>query len=96
MKKATKRTKSKSSAKRAAAKAKTKKTAKTRKSAKSKKKTSVSRAGAKLTHVAKKAAVAAGLAAVGTALSELAPEQKGSETETSNENKSKPGSTSTR
>jgi hypothetical protein len=89
MKKATKPTKSKSSAKRAAAKAKTRKTAKTRKLAKSKKKTSVSRAGAKLTHVAKKAAVAAGLAAVGTALSELAPEQEGSQTETSNENKSK-------
>jgi hypothetical protein len=39
--------------------------------------------------VAKKAAVAAGLAAVGTALSELAPEQKGSESEAPNETETK-------
>jgi hypothetical protein len=84
MKKATRRTKSKSSSKRVGAKSKVKKTTKARGSAKSKKRVTP-RAGAKLKRVAKKAAIAAGLAAVGTALTELAPEKKGSERETSNE-----------
>jgi hypothetical protein len=39
--------------------------------------------------VAKEAAVAAGVAAVGTALSELAPEQKGSKSQTPNETEPK-------
>jgi hypothetical protein len=82
MKKA-KRTKSKSSPKRAGAKSKVKKTTKARGSAKSKKRV-IRGAGAKLKRVAEKAAIAAGLAAVGTALTELAPEKKGSERETSN------------
>jgi ferric-dicitrate binding protein FerR (iron transport regulator) len=101
MKKATKRTKSGSSSKRAGAKSKLKKTTKAKgsarstkakRSAKSQKRLSP-KAGANLKRVAKKAAVAAGLAAVGTALSELAPEQKGSE-ETSTETEPKQGSTS--
>ena len=92
MKKATRRTKAGSSSKRAGAKSKVKKTTKSKRSAKSKKR--LIPAGAKLKRVAKQAAVAAGLAAVGTALTELAPEQKGSETST--ETEPKQGSTSTR
>ena len=101
MKKATRRTKAGSSSKRASAKSKVKKTTKAKGSAKStkakrsaKSKKRLIPAGAKLKRVAKQAAVAAGLAAVGTALTELAPEQKGSETST--ETEPKQGSTSTR
>jgi hypothetical protein len=89
MKKA-KRKKSRSSPKRAGTKRKANKATKAKRSATSKSKSLIpKRAGAKLKHVAKKAAVAAGMAAVGTALSELAPEQKGSESETPNETEPK-------
>jgi hypothetical protein len=86
MKKA-KRKKSRSSSKRAGAKPRAKRATKAKRSAKSK--SLIPKAGKKLKRVAKKAAVAAGLAAVGTALSELAPEQKGSESEAPNETETK-------
>jgi hypothetical protein len=90
MKKA-KRKKSRSSPKRAGTKRKASKATQAKKSARSKSKRLMpKKAGAKLKHVAKKAAVAAGLAAVGTALRELAPEQKGSERETPDDTESKP------
>jgi hypothetical protein len=93
MKKAAKRTKSNPSSKRAGVKAKTAKTTKAKMSTKSKK-TLIPKVGSKLERVAKKAAVAAGAAAVSTALSELKPEQKVSEGDA--ETKPKPGNTSTR
>jgi hypothetical protein len=70
MKKRIKRTKAKSSLKRTRTKSKTRK-AKSTKSRKTTKKTLLP----KVKRVAKKAALAAGAAAIGTALSELKPEQ---------------------
>jgi hypothetical protein len=110
MKKAAKRTKSKSSSKRAKFKSRAKskspskragvkskrhKTTKAKRPAKSSK-TLVPKVGAKVKRVAKKAAVAASLAAIGTALSELQPEQKRSEGAGVNEAERKGGNTSTR
>jgi hypothetical protein len=79
MKKRVKRTKSKSSLKRGRAKSKSKRTT-------SAKKTFLPKAK----RVAKKAALAAGAAAIGTALSELQPEQKGAGRDASDESESKP------
>ena len=91
MKKAAKRAKSKSSSKRAKAKSKTK-TTKVKRSSKSSKKSPIPKAGAKLKRVATKAAVAAGVAAIGTALSELKPDEKRAEEDASDENEPKRGS----
>ena len=103
MKKAVKRGKSKtkskgkskaakSTSKRAAAKSKTKKTAKAKTARKAKKMTP-RRAGSKLKHVAKKAAtaavVAAGLAALDTALGELNPKKSGSDASASDKSEPK-------
>jgi hypothetical protein len=84
MKKRARRTKAKSSLKGARTKSKTKKT--TRAKPPKKKTTRAKRTGTtkkallpKVKRVAKKAALAAGVAAIGTALSELKPEQKGAE-----------------
>ena len=71
------RVKSKTSLKRADAKSKTSKTTKAIRPAKSKK--SVLPKTSTLKRVAKEAAVAAGLAAVGTALSAMKPQQKAAE-----------------
>jgi hypothetical protein len=71
MKKRIKRTKAKSSLKRTRTKSKTRK-AKSTTSRKTTKKTLLP----KVKRVAKKAALAAGAAAIGTALSEIQPEQK--------------------
>ena len=80
------RAKSRSASKRAGVKSKSHKS----------KKTLVPRVGAKVKRVAKKAAVAASLAAIGTALSELQPEQKRSEGADVNDADRKGGNTSTR
>ena len=90
MKKPAKRAKSKSGVK-----SKAKKATKAKRSAKSKK-TLIPKAGSKLKRVAKKAAVAAGVAAIGTALSELKPEQEKAEGTSSDETEPKRGNTSTR
>ena len=71
------RVKSKTSLKRAGAKSKTRKTTKAKRPAKSKK--SVLPKTSTLKRVAKEAAVAAGLAAVGTALSAMKPQQEAAE-----------------
>jgi hypothetical protein len=71
------RVKSKTSLKRAGAKSKTSKTTKAIRPAKSKK--SVLPKTSTLKRVAKEAVVAAGLAAVGTALSAMKPQQKAAE-----------------
>jgi hypothetical protein len=104
MKKARKRTKSKSSSKRAGFKLRAKsKSASKRAGVKSKgrkttkaKRPAKSKVGAKVKRVAKKAAVAAGLAAIGAAVNELRPEQKRSEEAGVNEAERKGGDTSTR
>jgi hypothetical protein len=73
MKKRVKRTKAKSTSKRARAKSKTKKTTKAKAKTPAKaKKTLLPKAK----QVAKKAALAAGVAAIGTALSELQPKEQ--------------------
>jgi hypothetical protein len=71
------RVKSKTSLKRAGAKSKTSKTTKAKRPAKSNK--SILPRTSTLKRVAKEAAVAAGLAAVGTALSAMKPQQKAAE-----------------
>lgn len=71
------RVKSKTSSKRVGAKSKTRKQIKAKPPTKSKK--SILPKTPKLKQVAKEAAVAAGLAAVGTALSAMKPQQKGAE-----------------
>jgi hypothetical protein len=76
MKKRVKRAKSKSSSKRGRTKPKSKRT--------------TSAILPKAKQVAKKAALAAGAAAIGTALSELQPEQKRAGRDASNESESKP------
>jgi hypothetical protein len=76
---------------------KTTKAKKAKRTAKSKSnKTLIPRVGAKVKRVAKKAAVAASLAAIGTALSELQPEQKRIEEGGVNDAERKGGNTSTR
>jgi hypothetical protein len=89
MKKRVKRAKAKSSSTRARAKSKTKK-AKSTKSRKTTKKTLLP----KVKRVAKKSALAAGAAAIGTALSELQPEQKSTERDAPRQGESKRGNTS--
>jgi hypothetical protein len=84
MKKRGKRTKAKSSLKRARTKLKTGKTKRT-KSHKTTKKALLP----KVKQVAKKAALAAGAAAIGTALSELQPERKGAQQDASDRGQSK-------
>jgi hypothetical protein len=79
MKKRVKRTKSKSSLKRGRTKSKSKRTTSAKKSFLPKAK-----------RVAKKAALAAGAAAIGTALSELQPEQRAAGRDASDESESKP------
>jgi hypothetical protein len=86
MKKRVKRTKTKSASKRARAKSKTKKTTKAKTPAKAKKTLLP-----KVKRVAKKAALAAGVAAIGTALSELQPEQKNAPQDASDQSESKRG-----
>ena len=71
------RVKSKTSSKRVGAKSKTRKQIKAKPPTKSKK--SILPKTPKLKQVAKEAAIAAGLAAVGTALSAMKPQQKGAE-----------------
>jgi hypothetical protein len=89
------RAKSKSGSKRAGVKSKSHKTTKAQRPAKSSKPL-VPKVGAKVKRVAKKAAVAATIAAIGTALSELQPEQKRSEGGGVNDAERKGGNTSTR
>jgi hypothetical protein len=89
MKKRVKRTKTKSASKRARAKSKTKKTTKAKTPAKAKKTLLP-----KVKRVAKKAALAAGVAAIGTALSELQPEQKSAQQGASDQSESKRGNPS--
>jgi hypothetical protein len=86
MKKRVKRTKAKSSSTRARTRSKPKR----RKAAQATKKSVLP----KVKRVAKKAALAAGVAAIGTALSELQPEIKSGERDASHENKSTRGKTS--
>jgi hypothetical protein len=71
------RVKSKASLKRASAKSKTRRTTKAKRPTKAKK--SVLPKASTVKQVAKEAAVAAGLAAVGTALSAMKPEEKAAE-----------------
>jgi hypothetical protein len=89
MKKRVKRTKAKSSLKRARTTSKTRK-AKSTKSRKTTKKTLLP----KVKQVAKKAALAAGAAAVGTALSELQPEQRSAQQHASDQSQPKRGNSS--
>jgi hypothetical protein len=89
MKKRVKRTKAKSASKRARTKSKTKKTTKAKTPAKTKKTLLP-----KVQRVAKKAALAAGMAAIGTALSELQPGQKSAQQNASDHGKSKRGNSS--
>src|SRR4051812_24885825 len=94
MKKAKKRAKSKSSSKRrvrskksskrVAAKSKTRKRTKTKRPTKSKKSSLPNTS--KLKRVAKEAAVAAGVAALGTALSAMEPQRKGAEKDDTSKN----------
>jgi hypothetical protein len=86
MKKRVKHTKSKSSSKRGRAKSKSSLKRGRAKSTTSAKKTFLPKAK----RVAKKAALAAGAAAIGTALSELQPELKGAGRDSSDESESKP------
>jgi len=90
MKKRVKRTKSKSSSKRGRAKSKS---SSKRGRAKSKSKRTTTSAKKtflpKVKRVAKKAALATGAAAIGTALSELQPELKGAGRDASDESESK-------
>jgi hypothetical protein len=86
MKKRVRRAKARSSLKRARTKSKTKKSMKAKRP-QTTKKTLLP----KVKRVAKKAAVAAGVAAIGTALSELRPEQKNTEGKASDQDESKRG-----
>jgi hypothetical protein len=89
MKKRVKRTKSKSSSKRARSKSKSslkRGRSKSKSATASTKKTFLPKAK----RVAKKAALAAGAAAIGTALSELQPELKGAGRDASDESEAKP------
>jgi hypothetical protein len=96
MKKRVKRTKSKSSSKRGRTKAKSslkrrRTKSKFKRTAKTKRTTSATNTLLpKAKRVAKKAALAAGAAAIGTALSELQPELKGAGRDASDESESKP------
>ena len=78
------RVKSKKSSKRVAAKSKTRKQTKTKRPTKSKKSSLPNTS--KLKRVAKEAAVAAGAAALGTALSAMEPQRKGSEKDDTSKN----------
>ena len=78
------RVKSKKSSKRVAAKSKTRKQTKTKRPTKSKK-TSLPNTS-KLKRVAKEAVVAAGVAALGTALSAMEPQRKGAEKDDTSKN----------
>jgi hypothetical protein len=78
-----KRTKAKSSSTRARSKSKPKRTTRTKTATTTKKSVLP-----KVKRVAKKAALAAGVAAIGTALSELQPETKSREQDASHEDKS--------
>jgi hypothetical protein len=89
MKKRVKRAKSKSSSKRGRTKSKSS-SKRGRTKSKSKRTTSAKTFLPKAKQVAKKAALAAGAAAIGTALSELQPEQKRAGRDASNESESKP------
>jgi hypothetical protein len=89
MKKRVKRTKSKSSSKRGRAKSKSS-SKRGRAKSKSKRTTSATKTLLpKAKRVAKKAALAAGAAAIGTTLSELQPELKGAGRDASDESESK-------
>ena len=78
------RVKSKKSSKRVAAKSKTRKQTKTKPPTKSKKSSLPNTS--KLKRVAKEAAVAAGVAALGTALSAMEPQGKGAEKDDTSKN----------
>ena len=78
------RVKSKKSSKRVAAKSKTRKQTKTKRPTKSKKSSLPNTS--KLKRVAKEAAVAAGVAALGTALSAMEPQRKGAEKDDTSKN----------